>query len=119
MTVPGPGHVTVPGCISRDGIFDCCFSVNSGRMGYNSIPGSLYGIFPKGQRLRITVANNQNHIRHHHGSVHLAQNAKLDKSRSSLSILDKNGCVTRMPCVRYYCIHTFKSDTTASQRVQL
>ena len=38
MTVPGPGHVTVPGCISRDGIFDCCFSVNSGCMGYYLFP---------------------------------------------------------------------------------
>ena len=32
VSVPGPGHVTAPGCISRDGISDC-FSINSGRMG--------------------------------------------------------------------------------------
>ena len=34
-TVRNLVHVSVLGCISRDGIFDCCFSVNLGRMGYN------------------------------------------------------------------------------------
>ena len=39
LTLLGPGCVTVPGCISWDGIFYCCFPVNSGRMDYNSVQG--------------------------------------------------------------------------------